>query len=410
MLKKRIKNKAIRIILYLLIGILSIFILIFLILYLAVPTYNFDEPKPFSGEILHNPYQNMNPDNWKKYNFHAHSRQYGGLTNGRYSTPENIEKVYKAMGYDHYGISDYMHINTYGSTEDGYIPTYEHGYGLLRKTHQLCIGAEKVNLIDYPFTQNLNIKQHNINSLAKNCKFPVIAHPVYTKGYKLDDMKYLSNYRLMEVMSPFGNSLEYWDMALSNGHRVYAICNDDSHNVDNPNEVGRNFTMINTPDLNPENVYKALGEGNAYGVDFHIYYNKPFELKVNQMKHLPYLTEAKLQGDTLIVKTSAHIEYAEFIGQDGKVLKTMKNVDSAFYVIQPEDTYVRTILHLPKLTKFYLNPITRQQSEITVDKRLDSVNHIRTWLTRGIFIIAIILLIRTIIVKPKDENQNNEIQ
>ncbi len=53
-------------------------LLLVLYIYLSVPTYSFKEPRPFSGEYLYNPYQDMYPDQWKKYHFHCHSRRYLG--------------------------------------------------------------------------------------------------------------------------------------------------------------------------------------------------------------------------------------------------------------------------------------------------------------------------------------------
>ena len=113
-----------------------------------VPSYSFDEPEPFHGSYLHNPYQDMNPDHWIQANFHAHTRQFGGLTNGRANTNEMVDSVYTSLGFDHVGLSDYNKINYYDSANPSYIPAYEHGYGIF-KTHQLCIGAEKVRRLDF---------------------------------------------------------------------------------------------------------------------------------------------------------------------------------------------------------------------------------------------------------------------
>lgn len=407
---KKIHNKFLRALLIGITGILGLLVLFFLAIYLLCPSYSFEQPEPFSGEYLYNPYQNMNPDNWKKYNFHSHSHKFLGITNGRLSKESDIDSIYSWLGYDHYGISDYMHINDHHSDEDTYIPAYEHGYGVFHKTHQLCIGAEKVWKIDYPFMQNIDMKQNTINKLGERCRFAVPAHASYTKGYRINDMKYLSNYRLLEVLNPFGWSIEYWDMALSHGHRVYIIGDDDSHNVLNPNEVGRNFTMINTDDMKAEHVYEALEQGNAYGVDFLIYHDSTFECKAGKMKLLPHLTRCELSGDTLFVQTSAdNIELAEFIGQDGKVLKTQQNVDTAFYVIQPGDTYVRTKLQLPRLTFFFLNPITRHPSATPEDHRLDSINYFRSCLLWAVYVFMIFAIVRIIVKKPeKEKEQDNE--
>ena len=386
------------------IGILLL--LAILAIYLIVPTYNFKAPQPFEGEYLYNPYQDMNPDQWKKYHFHCHSRKYFGLTNGRKNTETAIDSVYQALGYDHYGISDYMGINPHGAEREDYIPAYEHGYGLIRKTHQICIGAKSVYWPDFPFMQNLNMKQHMINKLGERSRFVMPAHASFTKGYKVSDMKLLSNYRLIEVVNPYGNALEHWDMALSNGHRVYALGDDDTHNIYNEHEVCRNLTMINTPDLNPEHVYDALDKGLCYAVEFDNWYYHPLSLeqKAKEALVLDYLTRAQLVGDTLFICTSAEtMREVQFIGQGGKVLKTEENVGTAYYVIQPEDHYVRTRIDLNGRHFLYLNPITRHASPELDDCRLDSINYAQTGLYWVVYTVAFAALIWYLIKKAKEE-------
>lgn len=378
-------------------GIGIALVLIVLAMYLTVPTYSFQEPKPFSGEYLYNPYQDMNPDQWKKYNFHCHSRK---------SSATAIDSVYQILGYDHYGISDYMSINTHGIDKEGYIPTYEHGYGLIHKTHQLCIGAESVYFVDFPFMQNLNMKQHMINKLGERSRFVVPAHASFTKGYKVSDMQLLSNYRLLEVVNPYGNALEHWDMALSYGHRVYAIGDDDTHDITNAEEVCRNLTMINTPDLVAEHVYDALDRGLCYAVEFDEYYHHPMTLaeKAEQVRNLPHLTCAQLVGDTLFVETSnPTMQEVQFIGQEGKVLKTEANVARAWYIIRPEDSYVRTQINVNGLQHFYLNPVTRHPDANVVDQRLDSINYAQTGLYWVVYAVAIVALIWYLIKKLKEK-------
>ena len=382
-------------------------LLLVLYVYLSVPTYSFKEPKPFGGEYLYNPYQDMNPDQWKKYHFHCHSRRYFGLTNGRKSKEATIDSVYQTLGYDHYGISDYMGINMHGSKREDYIPAYEHGYGLFRKTHQICIGAESVYWPDFPFMQNLNMKQHMLNKLGERCRFVMPAHASFTKGYKVSDMILLSNYRLIEVVNPYGNAFEHWDKALSNGHRVYALGDDDTHNITNVHEVCRNLTMINTPDLDPEHVYEALDKGLCYAVEFDNWYYHPLSLeqKANDARALDYLTQAQLVSDTLFISTSAEtMREVKFIGQDGKVLKTEENVATAYYIIQAEDTYVRTRIDLNGRHFLYLNPVTRHPSADLYDRRLDSINYAQTGLYWFVYAVALLAMIWYLIKKAKEKS------
>lgn len=386
-------------------AIIIVVLLPFLVVYLSVPAYQFEEPKPFHGEYLYNPYQDIDPDNWQKCNFHCHSRKYFGITNGRRSKETDIDSIYKILGYDHAGISDYMSINPYGNDKTDYIPAYEHGYGFFRKTHQLCIGAEKVCYLDYPFMQSLEMKQHLLNKLSKTTRFAVPVHASFTTGYKEKEMMYLSNYRLLEILNPYGKAIRHWDMALSNGHRVYAIGDDDTHDINNPHEVCLNMTMVNAA-LQTDSILDALDCGRSYAVELDNYYthNLSVEEKAERLQKLPHLTMAKLFGDTLVISTSAKtIDSVKFIGQNGKILSAQAKVDTARYVITDDDTYVRAVLTFGLGRHLYLNPVTRHPTPMPVDRRLDSVNTVRTFMTRFVLIAAAIALIYYLIKKAKND-------
>ena len=374
--------------------IILTFITLVVVTSIFVPSYYFDEPKPFRGDYLHNPYKDMNPDNWIQANFHAHTRQFGGLTNGRINTNEMLDSVYSALGFEHVGISDYNKINYYDSTNPSFIPAYEHGYGIF-KIHQLCIGAEKVRRLDYFAFQNLSMKQHTLNRLEKQTRLAIIAHPSFVKkGYLVEDMKYLSNYKLMEVLNGFRISTAHWDMALSNGHLVYLIGNDDSHDVTDITDVATRFTMINAPENEAEMLLQSLENGNAVGVDFPIEYDETLEQKVNRLKKdLPYVTRVELNGDTLSISVSKNFSKIKFIGNEGKILDKQKNRNMASYVIQPEDNYVRVELEFKDGTALYLNPITRHESETIVKQRLDHVNWSKTIILWGIYILVILMIV-----------------
>lgn len=392
---KRIKNRFLRGLLIAATFLLGPLMAYWMLQYLIMPRYQFKEGKPFHGGYLYNPYQDMDPSLWKQYNFHCHSRKFFGITNGRLSKETDIDSIYQALGYDHYGISDYMSVNQHGIGQADYIPAYEHGYGFFRKTHQLCIGAESVCFADFPFAQNLDTKQHTLNMLKDHTRFAVPAHVSYTNGYKVNDMRYLSGYRLLEIGNPYGMGIEHWDAALSTGHRVYGIGDDDTHNVLNANEVGRFFTMINTADLQADSVYAALERGCAYTVEFHPHHDMPFEYKAQRMHNeLYHLTRCELVGDTLFIETDApSIQEADFIGQDGKVLKHLDRCQQAWYIIQPEDTYVRVKLRVHNMTYFYLNPITRHVTPTPIDQSTAEINMTQTLLFYLVYILIIIIII-----------------
>ena len=69
---KRIKNKIVRIILIALTCVACLPKAYWLFVYLITPRYQFKMGQPFHGEYLYNPYQNMDADQWKQYNFHSY--------------------------------------------------------------------------------------------------------------------------------------------------------------------------------------------------------------------------------------------------------------------------------------------------------------------------------------------------
>jgi hypothetical protein len=159
--------------------------------------------------------------------------------------------------------------------------------------------------------------------------------------------------------------------------------------------VCHNLTIINTQSLDAESVYNALDQGLCYAVEFDNFFHYPMTLaeKVEQAKALPHLTCAQLVGDTLFIETSIPtMQEVQFIGQDGKVLKTEKNIETAWYVIQPEDHYVRTHINVNGLQHFYLNPVTRHTTPQPIDQRLDVVNKAQTYLYWFVYIVAFVAL------------------
>ncbi len=216
--------------------------------YLMAPVYEFSGPSKFSGDKIYNPYQSIDSSRWRRYNFQVQSKAWGGITSGRTNSNELIDSIYRQLSFDYVATSDYQKINRHGSKKPNYIPTYEHGYNIF-KTHQVCIDAKKVVWTDLLFFQTLSMKQWVIDMLKQNSTLVALAHPTLRNGYEIDEMAYLSNYDLMEVITNMRLSFDHWDAALSAGNPVWILGDDDAHDVTNSNEVGRRFTMINSPTL-----------------------------------------------------------------------------------------------------------------------------------------------------------------
>jgi hypothetical protein len=262
----------------------------------------------------------------------------------------------------------------------------------------LLIGARKVLWLDYSLFQDLNHKQYILNRLHDQNELVAIAHPDWESGYSLDDMKYLSNYQLVEALDNNWRSVPQWDAALSSGHPVFIVGDDDAHNIHNPYQIGRCCTFINSPTLQSTDLLNALKRGAAFGADIYMSENETFAQKAERAKLIPVLKNVTLRNDTLWVKTSKKALRFTFIGQNGKIKKLVRFTELAWYKIQPEDTYIRTEIKFFNHyggpgTVFYLNPVFRYNGVQPLNSLRAEVNDLKTWTLRLITIPSLLVLL-----------------
>ena len=314
--------------------IVGVILLAIMALYLAVPSYSFADVEPFHGEFIFNPYSDINRLNY--FDFRS----------------ENIEN----QGYN----------------------VYEYGYAL-SGTRYLCLGYDKKRKIDYPFLQSIHYKQFNIDKLNRTARLVAPAHP--TKGFKKGEMTHLDHYRVMEVLSPDDNSLYYWDIALSNGHRVNIIA------------TGKNHATACIGDNDPESIYKSLETGNSYAVHY-----------TGNLIELPELQSVTLKSDTMFVAVSAKAKEMRFIGQNAIVKQRLNDVSEGFYHFEKDDTYIRTEIEFENGNTLYLNPLVRHEYQYFFDLDKAKVMKGRTYLMWAVYIIVVFALARLIFIKKNDEN------
>lgn len=328
---KKIKNNKFYLALT---GIICAILLFFLVLYLAVPSYSFADIEPFNGEFIYNPYSEINRINYIDFR------------------SESIEN----QG----------------------IKVYEFGYAL-GGARYLCLGYDKKRKIDYPFLQNVHYKQFNIDKLNKITRIVAPAHP--TKGFKKGEMTHLDHYRVMEALSDGDNSLYYWDIALSNGHRVNSIA------------TGKNYATASIGDNDAESVFKSLETGNSYAVAYH-----------GSLLEVPELQEVKLNNDTLVVSVSEIAREIRFIGQNAIVKQQLSDVSEGQYVFKKDDTYIRTEIEFDGGNVLYLNPLVRHQYQYFFDLDKAKVMKGRTYLMWAVYIIVVLAFVRLIINNSKNAN------
>jgi len=373
-------------------SLLLLFVIYIAIPYILSPVYDFPATKPFAGDSIYNPYKNAQPKNWLKGNFHCHSDVWGILTNGRAkgNSIKNIVLRYQSMGYDIICVSDYDRISTDNNPPHLFVRVYEHALGTCHY-HHLVFGADHVSWLDFLGYESLSNKQFMLNHLFETSLLTVIAHPKLTLAYAPEDFKYLCNYHVLEVFNNFRFSIEHWDTALSTGHAVFCLADDDCHDINDPQLMQRCFTMVNTADRSESGIVNALKAGSSYSVDFNMRDNETFDDKIADAKKLKTVKSVCVHNNVLSISYPEIVDEIKFVGQNGVIKDTVKNTDSASYIIKPEDTYIRAVITVKDLGKLYLNPVIRYNGK-ALPFYTATVNEMKTLFYRTIVLLIVIIV------------------
>jgi hypothetical protein len=333
-----------------------IFLVIFLsgIFWLVIAQFFFctrfqfkQEASAFKGNIIYNPYANINAANWEKCNFHAHANAWNGLTNGSGSAAD-IHRVYDSLNYGVHCVSNYHQIDIVDAAQQNYVSAYEHGFNLM-KTHQLVLGGREVEWLEYLFPQTANNKQDILNYLSLDTNSLVILnHPALRNGYSDKELSSLTNFNCMEVLSPYGISEKQWDIVLSAGKPVFVVGNDDMHDIYNKEQVGRMATILNLKNTNQPSVLSALKKGEGYGIVLG---------KTQDPFQLPELKHLLVKENKLDLQLSEKAKSIDFIGQNGKLLASFTDSKNAQYELKTSDCYARAKITFENGTQIYLNPV-----------------------------------------------------
>lgn len=338
--------------------------------YSVCPVYDFPEAAPFRGSVLYNPYDALNHAHdsvrWLKANFHAHSKAWAELTHGS-STLHEVSATYKRLGYDLACVSNYHRIDTLPDFAAQFISSYEHGYNV-RKNHQICVGAERPEWLDFPLLQSLSHKQFMLKRLKESTPVLIIAHPSWQGAYPAENMRFLTDYDALEPFNHFRESVPQWDSALSAGRVVWGVGADDSHDARGTGENGVCWTMIVAAHAERATVLAALQRGACCAVKLNsVLHDRwralsaawlPPDAECLNALNDAHIRRVHVSGDSLTVQMDTTVKLLRFIGQSGTVRATVEHTASATYKFLPEDTYIRTEI-LTRNTTMLLNPIVR---------------------------------------------------
>ena len=181
---------------------------------------------------------------------------------------------------------------------------YEHGYQYY-KNHHLVLNAKKVSWLDYFFKQTLDNKQFVINKLKKDTSAVItLVHPILRAALSFNDVKYLTNYNCLEVIDNKYLFLSFYDTILSNGHPVFLMADDDTHNLKNLIETASCFNVINTVPVR-DSILLALKRGHSFAVKFNLNKYRTNEAKKTALANLPKLIDFNIKNDTISLRLNS---------------------------------------------------------------------------------------------------------
>jgi hypothetical protein len=341
------------------------------------PIYQFPDPAPFTGARIWNPYASLS-GGWQRTNLHAHGRAWGGLTSGEQDDAVVVGR-YHALGYSVAGVSDYQRIAAFHGVDT--LPLYEHGFNA-GKNHQLAIGAHGVDWFDFLLWQTVSNQQYVIDRVKRKADLVSLNHPSSRDAYDLSAMRALTGYDLIEIVNGPFTAEDVWDAALSSGRPVWAVANDDTHDLSDARRTAAGWNMIDAPSASAADVVGALRQGRSYAV---------LRTGALDAAGITTLTSLAVHNGTMTVTVSGAPSTFTFIGQDGLVRTTVKDATTASYALADADTYVRTVVTSPQTT-LYLNPVLRWNGE-RLPTPAATVNGAMTWIQRGAVAGACVLIV-----------------
>lgn len=365
-----------------LLGLLSVAVL----LYTQCFWFDLTPSSPFHGEILFNPYENVDLSRGFMSNFHAHSDCWGGMLNG-YGTEQQVMDTYKNLGYDLYEVSNY-HKLSHSSTSG--LHTYEHGWGI-SKTHQLVIGGSQIEWLDFPFFQNVHQKQTILYKLRdKNPKgVIVLAHPSLREAYSAEDIASLDGAHCFEVINKLRKSKWLWDEVLTRGKYLPIVGSDDCHDIRKPRDIGRCGTFVFSQNPNPLLLGHALKSGRTIAVEFLEATNSDCNTKRTEVTKESPLHSISVRVDTIILESLVSFKSVMIIGDHSDTLRRYSDVKDLSFRLPGDYSYARFELVTTDGRVLYTNPIVRGGSEVLKSSQGAVVNPLKTAIYRFIIIFIV---------------------
>ncbi len=284
------------------------------------------------------------PTRWFKGNTHTHS-----LNSDGDSTPDDVVRWYREKGYqfvvftDHEFITPVDGLNAVFGADGKFlvIPGQEvTGRFNITPVHANGLGLTSV-VMPRTGTSELDVLRKNIAAIRGAGGLPQINHPNFGWALTAADLAQVEGPALLEIWNghPTVNNLggggvpsaeAMWDAALTAGHRIFGVADDDSHHfkrLADPAAAapGRGWVVVRAARLERDAILDALRRGDFYastGVSLSDVQASPTELRI------------------VIAPTASSRYRIEFVGAGGRVLAEVVQ-SPAVYTFRGDERYVR---------------------------------------------------------------------
>ncbi len=335
---------------------------ILLLFYFFAPIYHFSAPQQFKGTKIYNPYKNIEPSGWLALDVTEDEKFVDSTIVNKTNVVAENQNILMQNSHNR-------------------IQAYTHGFNFVR-TKQICIGSQEVLWIDLAFFQTTGLKQYIIDRLEKHNKLIALE----SQGYSFNDLKKLTRYNLWEILNGRVSSIAKWDTALSAGQPAFLLADNRLKGKD-----FYSFTMVNTSENKPASLIHSLNKGSVFGVKLPVN-GSSFVSAGKKQIQLPFPEKVLMHNDTLLLKLKRQVKLIRFIRQGGRVAKSVQQADSAFYVLKPDDQYIRTEIMLNDGTVLYLNPVIRYNQNFPVSQLTAKVDvNVTGWLRLFYFAVVAFL-------------------
>lgn len=283
-------------------------------------------------------------EKWYKGNTHTHTLN----TDGR-DVPYDVAKWYREHGYNFVVITDHEYITNITPLNDllGRTGAFlvvsgqevtDSSQG--KPIHSNGLGLTKV-VMPSKMANKVESLQKNIDNIRAGGGIPQLNHPNFGWALSSAEIKQLKGLRLMEIYNghPLVNNLggggqpsaeAIWDELLTAGMTIYAIGDDDVHQLQSKGEAiealpGQAWIYVKARELTSAAILSAIDNGDFYastGVELTEYSADKSEVSIK-------------------VKATNYSKYrVQFIGSGGKILQESFE-PSAIYKVKGNEGYVR---------------------------------------------------------------------